>query len=264
MNHCRQGFTLIELLVVLAIIAVLAAILFPVFAQAREKARQTVCMSNQKQNATAVLLYVQDNDETLFFYSSRSRPSKSRNGAVVIREQELPPLRWWNAILPYIKNRPTLLCPSDDLPTLSEDFQDRWTIPRSYIASRAAESLTLSQIDYPAEAMVFTEKWGHTYDNTENTIGDTWLEPTNGDLNYHASIDRMEVAANRHHGGIISVFFDGHAQWLRPQTIGASKTLTGCDLIHNYPLTRYGICDKTVPGCTNNSSYNICNRFTYP
>jgi prepilin-type N-terminal cleavage/methylation domain-containing protein/prepilin-type processing-associated H-X9-DG protein len=61
----RQGFTLIELLVVIAIVAVLAAILFPVFARAREKARQSTCLNNQRQLATALQLYAQDHDEYL-------------------------------------------------------------------------------------------------------------------------------------------------------------------------------------------------------
>ena len=61
----RKGFTLIELLVVIAIIAILAAILFPVFAKAREKARQTSCLNNQKQIVTAILMLTQDNDEIL-------------------------------------------------------------------------------------------------------------------------------------------------------------------------------------------------------
>jgi len=61
----KKGFTLIELLVVIAIIAILAAILFPVFSKAREKARQTTCTSNQKQLATATMMYVQENDETM-------------------------------------------------------------------------------------------------------------------------------------------------------------------------------------------------------
>jgi prepilin-type N-terminal cleavage/methylation domain-containing protein/prepilin-type processing-associated H-X9-DG protein len=61
----QRGFTLIELLVVIAIIAILAAILFPVFAKAREKARQTSCLNNQRQIAVAILMYAQDHDETL-------------------------------------------------------------------------------------------------------------------------------------------------------------------------------------------------------
>ncbi len=59
----KRGFTLIELLVVIAIIAILAAILFPVFAQAREKARQTTCLSNGKQIGLAMMMYVNDYDE---------------------------------------------------------------------------------------------------------------------------------------------------------------------------------------------------------
>ncbi|HEV2471164.1 MAG TPA: prepilin-type N-terminal cleavage/methylation domain-containing protein, partial [Chthonomonadales bacterium] len=63
-TRSQRAFTLIELLVVIAIIAILAAILFPVFAQAREKARAITCVSNQKQLALATLMYVQDYDET--------------------------------------------------------------------------------------------------------------------------------------------------------------------------------------------------------
>jgi prepilin-type N-terminal cleavage/methylation domain-containing protein/prepilin-type processing-associated H-X9-DG protein len=75
----RGGFTLIELLVVIAIIAILAAILFPVFAKAREKARQNSCLSNQRQIALAVMMYTQDNDETL------------PDAATVWQRLELPP-----------------------------------------------------------------------------------------------------------------------------------------------------------------------------
>ncbi len=72
MHHSppRRGFTLIELLVVIAIIAILAAILFPVFAKAREKARQTACLNNQKQIALAIMMYAQDHNELLPTYDT--------------------------------------------------------------------------------------------------------------------------------------------------------------------------------------------------
>ncbi len=91
-----HAFTLIELLVVIAIIAVLAAILFPVFAQAREKARQTACMSNLRQIGTAVLMYAQDYDETL----------------VATELGDEPEYFWGDMITPYTHNRQILACPS--------------------------------------------------------------------------------------------------------------------------------------------------------
>src|SRR5579864_7430052 len=71
----KSGFTLIELLVVIAIIAILAAILFPVFARAREKARQTACVSNVRQIGLAWMMYVQDNDESYPPNNSPNQPN---------------------------------------------------------------------------------------------------------------------------------------------------------------------------------------------
>src|SRR5689334_19700238 len=93
------GFTLIELLVVIAIIAILAAILFPVFAQAREKARATACLSNTKQLATAVYMYVQDYDETYSMNKYLVAPN------IVYTFYDLH--------APYMKNDGILQCPSD-------------------------------------------------------------------------------------------------------------------------------------------------------
>jgi prepilin-type N-terminal cleavage/methylation domain-containing protein/prepilin-type processing-associated H-X9-DG protein len=90
------AFTLIELLVVIAIIAILAAILFPVFAQARDKARQAACLSNTKQLALGVQMYSQDYDETLPVagYNAQCRG------------------RWQWQIFPYVKNQQVFTCPN--------------------------------------------------------------------------------------------------------------------------------------------------------
>lgn len=97
-SRTHNAFTLIELLVVIAIIAILAAILFPVFAQAREKARQTACLSNEKQIGLAALTYAQDYDDTypqLYYYSKS--PSS---------------VHWMDLLYPYIKNSQVFTCPS--------------------------------------------------------------------------------------------------------------------------------------------------------
>src|SRR5438876_9524548 len=105
----RGGFTLIELLVVVAIIAILAAILFPVFAQARERARQATCTSNVRQLSLGVMMYVQDNDETfplMWTYGPPLPPEQSFYG--------LTPTIWtWqNFAMAYVKNYTIHQCPS--------------------------------------------------------------------------------------------------------------------------------------------------------
>jgi prepilin-type N-terminal cleavage/methylation domain-containing protein len=103
----RRAFTLIELLVVIAIIAILAAILFPVFAQARAQARKTTCISNVKQLGTACMMYAQDYDETfpmLFAQAPAGTPD-----ALGLT------FTWHNLCQPYIKNWGLTICPDNDL-----------------------------------------------------------------------------------------------------------------------------------------------------
>jgi prepilin-type N-terminal cleavage/methylation domain-containing protein/prepilin-type processing-associated H-X9-DG protein len=104
----RNGFTLIELLVVIAIIAILAAILFPVFAQARDKARQTACLSNCKQIGTAVQMYAQDYDENL----PNAGPDWPGNNRHPVFRAGYQWAMWAILMDPYIKNRQVWLCPS--------------------------------------------------------------------------------------------------------------------------------------------------------
>jgi prepilin-type N-terminal cleavage/methylation domain-containing protein/prepilin-type processing-associated H-X9-DG protein len=101
----KSAFTLIELLVVIAIIALLAAILFPVFAQAREKAREVTCISNLRQIGTAVRMYVQDYDETFpIFHAYNFTPPPGQPGHKGIEDE----------LEPYTKNRDIFRCPNDN------------------------------------------------------------------------------------------------------------------------------------------------------
>jgi prepilin-type N-terminal cleavage/methylation domain-containing protein/prepilin-type processing-associated H-X9-DG protein len=114
MRAKQKAFTLIELLVVIAIIAILAAILFPVFAQAREAARKASCQSNLKQIGSGWLMYVQDYDEQtpMSAWTTEGRGSGWRS---------IPFYR----IQPYIKNMDVIRCPSDAIPWIDWDDHDR-------------------------------------------------------------------------------------------------------------------------------------------
>ena len=110
-SRTRLAFTLIELLVVIAIIAILAAILFPVFAQARESARQTVCTSNVRQIGLGVRMYVQDYDENFpifYAYNTQDPTTSARAWA-----GDAPHKGIEVEILPYTKNKDIFRCPDD-------------------------------------------------------------------------------------------------------------------------------------------------------
>jgi prepilin-type N-terminal cleavage/methylation domain-containing protein len=128
----KRAFTLIELLVVIAIIAILAAILFPVFAQAREKARQAVCMSNYKQNGLGILQYIEDYDELMpqgtlhetvppwYQFEIITSPPTGRPSTAA--SVELRSNEWLNAIQPYLKNYGVADCPSTTAMTVATNW----------------------------------------------------------------------------------------------------------------------------------------------
>src|SRR5579862_3546832 len=183
----RTGFTLIELLVVIAIIAILAAILFPVFAQAREKARQATCLSNEKQIALAMLMYNQDYDEKLpgatdaqkiiqLGTCSNSTPGtwdSPASDGIADWSWEMydtgpggeARMTWDVLIQPYMKSHGALTCPDDLQKTFNVISYNHAQVERSYSVANGildykhtCQGAILGQIPAPASTVMIDER----------------------------------------------------------------------------------------------------------
>ena len=194
----RRGFTLIELLVVIAIIAILAAILFPVFAKAREKARQTACLSNVKQLALAEVQYAQDYDECM-----------------VPTYCVLPTVGFPQLLMPYTKNSQIFACPSDSTPWVA------YTVNLSYISNYYVHV----QLDYAGCAPTPMAAVPHPSDtigfapNSDGNPAGPGCQLTTGTYGNSYSTGYTpwaRVNLTRHNGGSNYEFVDGHAKWLNP------------------------------------------------
>ena len=237
------AFTLIELLVVIAIIAILAAILFPVFAQAREKARQTACLNNNKQLALGIQMYAQDYDETLPVagFNAQCRG------------------RWQWQVFPYVKNIGVFTCPdlSDNPwttaqsanpcggPTVGADdkggygwnyaLQSDWVGQPSV---NTAPGYALSVIAKPADTIVVADTgfpgtdgtasgWVALAADPRKTPADSFSQPGLYPQFRHTAEQTKTVAGGRKlaiAGRMNVCFLDGHAKSLNIQTAMQSAT----------------------------------------
>jgi prepilin-type N-terminal cleavage/methylation domain-containing protein/prepilin-type processing-associated H-X9-DG protein len=224
----RRGFTLIELLVVIAIIAILAAILFPVFAQARESARQSTCLSNLKQIALAGLMYAQDYDETFVPIGGTIEQKWPAPGRLT--RNGVKPVNGWSLnLLPYIKSRDIFQCPSmDQIFQGSGDCKafngQRMTNHYAYNAWLGADDsygigyvtspdrktvlqspLTVAQVAQPAGTIM------HFHSGSVPPYGATWgcVYVTIEMPDFYNKI-RPRI---RHKNGDNFAFADGHAKW---------------------------------------------------
>jgi prepilin-type N-terminal cleavage/methylation domain-containing protein/prepilin-type processing-associated H-X9-DG protein len=252
----RRGFTLIELLVVIAIIAILAAILFPVFAQAREKARQAGCMSNLKQIGMALMQYSQDWDEShpgvWFGPASRAAWSQPSDATLFYK--------WMDAIYPYVKNEQVFNCPSDGV-NKKYVFRNRdgsngygsYTMSQAYFCAgdpftgpasdynQGPFIMRIATIQRPAETVWITDGGVHGIKDPDwKSYEFWWCDP--GAINgafptpKGTSPRYFQNIVERHSGMVNIVYCDGHAKATSLDPLTQRKTVAGKQIMTSFTI----------------------------
>jgi prepilin-type N-terminal cleavage/methylation domain-containing protein/prepilin-type processing-associated H-X9-DG protein len=250
----KRGFTLIELLIVISIIALLAAILFPVFARARENARRASCQSNLKQIGLAEMQYTQDYDGRMTnVYMCRLVQDDLPWGQT---NSNLTPtayyVYWPQLLYPYTKSTQVFVCPSGwpafkNKPIIGHYGANRSIMPLGNTGVGAFPGTVTPgrlevEINEPAQKYMIADSgntdwatgwWNGTYvttgaDNRYRVIpgrGDAGGGSCTTDDNWG---DR-DCQSGRHFGGVNILFVDGHVKWLTTKTVGAEavKGTTG-------------------------------------
>jgi len=254
MSHGNRAFTLIELLVVIAIIAILAAILFPVFAQARESARTTSCLSNVKQVNLSWQMYLQDYDETMVPHLIQT-PGDPQY-----------PQHWWPKLLePYTKNWGIFRCPSGSDPTAVwgggpnawwGNQQRRSYVGLNYLSLGIwwdcvdPQGVALASVNKPASTVSFSDSayQGQTDPyptNSQRGFSDvnapaqyaaiypaphtcTWYNGVLGGWDWSLNGPKPDFTGftlARHHDGQNIGWVDGHAKYMRPSALWAGTNV---------------------------------------
>jgi prepilin-type N-terminal cleavage/methylation domain-containing protein len=233
----RRGFTLIELLVVIAIIAILAAILFPVFAQAREQARKTTCLNHAKQIGIGLAMYRQDWDGGGPF---GGWPVSYSGGANVHSPTSKYHEDWQFTLQPYVKNAQMFRCPSDKVP-----YDKR---PISYLYNNNLNAdhkpVVEAAVENTSDVVCIWEGFGPSASSQEKAPPvlvaafpptafreyTTW--GTNGAL-----LASANVGLPRHQEGGNAIYFDTHAKYVR-YGVGATRQERQASLDTAFPINK--------------------------
>lgn len=208
--YFNRAFTLIELLVVIAIISIIAAILFPVFAQAREKARATACLSNCRQIGLGIAQYVQDNDETLPLVSF---PNLSGSWTVTAQA--------------YIRSASLLRCPNDNssnwIPANPAPSTNPATVHISSYGVNAwmtnntpppGPYYAIAKLNSPSSIIYLSERPDNA---TQDHFPPYCWNPSDPSFppggQFWCPTAKASIGMTRHQGGFNNVYCDGHAKW---------------------------------------------------
>jgi prepilin-type N-terminal cleavage/methylation domain-containing protein/prepilin-type processing-associated H-X9-DG protein len=217
----RAGFTLIELLVVVSVLAILAALIMPVFAQSREKARQATCMSNVRQLGLATLAYAQDYDETFPPYLVGIRSGRERQNYTVLpyrRPATVPAekytlddgccdgfhyLSWMDCVYPYLRSLSLFDCPSRAAPATPAYAVNGWLAG----VYGGPDAQRLAGVQSPASKLWMIHNLGiYGYANPWDWAA--WIDEEYRRLNHEAAQLMFP-----HHDGANILFVDGHTKW---------------------------------------------------
>ncbi len=227
------AFTLIELLVVISIIAILAAILFPVFGRARENARRSSCQSNLKQIGLGALQYTQDYDEKIFF---------SFVGAATANSDSTANYKWMDAVQPYVKSEQIFNCPSDsNTGVFGYRFRDGQNYG-SYGLNGAYGGVTtdsqtpprsgggvvigLERLENAAQTVWVTDNNNApSAVNTGGSQGFFWASAAANPVVSNSSPRQLQNILERHLETSNVLFCDGHVKALKLDALAARKSL---------------------------------------
>lgn len=225
----RHAFTLIELLVVIAIIAILAAILFPVFAQARNQARQASCISNLKQLATGQLMYLQDYDEKFAkWHTDLMWQTPIRTDAM-----------WMQEIYPYVKNAGVYACANDSrslnnsngweyAKTAQTDptwFKSSYGMSEYLLNQGGNQARKISEVGYVAQTVMMTDSQGPLIHDWDGVCGTNPPHQKGWERTWFANLGQWTPDGctdtwpafkqySRHKEGSIIAYVDGHAGFM--------------------------------------------------